>query len=85
MDSYWQHLLKDRYPTYKVEERAFAESLKLCNSVEVSAEKIYDAIKDEPDVPNNLKALYHKAVFGTDKDIKSCIKGRIGNIRRNSR
>ena len=57
MDQYWQHLLNDRYPTYKVEERAFAESLKVCNSVDVSAEKIYDAIKDDRDVSPNFEGL----------------------------
>ena len=48
---------------YKIEEKVFAQSLKVCNSVEVSMEKIYDAIKDNGDVPNNLKALYHEAVL----------------------
>ena len=85
MESYWQHLLNDRYPTYQIEKKAFVDSLKVCNSMDVSAEKIYDAIKDDVDVPNNLKALYHEAVFGTDKDVKSRIKSRIANIRRNAR
>ena len=85
MDQYWQQPLSDRYATYKVEERAFAQSLKVCNSTDVSAEKIYDAIKDDGDVSPNLKALYREAIFGTDKDVKARIKHRISNLRRNTR
>ena len=85
MSSYWSELLKDRYPTYKIEEAAFINSLKVCNSADVSAEKIYECIKDDPDVPGNLKALYREAVYGLDKDVKTRIPNRIGNIRRSTR
>ena len=85
MEFYWQDLLKERYPMYKVEEKAFAESLKVCNSAYVSADKIYQAIKDDADVATNLKALYREAIYGTNKEVKSHIKSRIGNIRRNTR
>ena len=67
MDDYWKAILKERYATYKVEERAFSDSLKICHSNDVSAEKIYDAIKDDNDVPTNLKAMYRDAIFGTDR------------------
>ena len=50
-------ILNDRYPMFKVEENAFNESLKICNSTEVSAEKIYETIKDDVDVPDNFEDI----------------------------
>ena len=85
MYAYWQEILKDRFPTFKVEENAFMNSLKVCNSTDVSAEKIYESIKDDEDVPSNLKALYCEAVYETDKDVKTRIRNHIGNIRRSVR
>ena len=77
--------MKERFPTFKVEEWAFVNSLKVCNSTDVSAEKIYDVIKDDCDVPNNLKALYRVCVFGTGKEVKTRIRNRIANIRQSVR
>ena len=34
----WAEILKDKYSTFKIEEKAFVESLKICNSNEVAAE-----------------------------------------------
>ena len=85
MSSFWKNLLKERYPTFKVEERAFVNSLKVCNSTDVSAEKIYEQIKEDSDVPKNLKALYCECVFGSDKEVKTCIRNRIANIRQSVR
>ena len=77
----WELILKDRHPTFKVEEQAFIESLKIANSNEVAAEKIYQGIKDDEDIPENLKLIYRKAVYGTHEKVKSRIHNRIGNIR----
>ena len=41
----WALILRDRFATFKVEENAFLESLKICNSSEVAIERIYEAIK----------------------------------------
>ena len=81
----WDEILNDRYTTFKIEETAFAESLKIANSTEVSAEKIYEAIQDDPDVPENLKLIYREAVYGDNECAKSRIKNRISNMRRSQR
>ena len=81
----WEEILRDRYATFKVEEQAFLDSLKICNSTEISTERIYDAIKGDPDVPANLKLMYREAVFGTNQQVKNRIKNRLGNIRRHVR
>ena len=81
----WEDVLKDRYATFKLEEEGFLESLKVCNSTEVSAEKIYHTIKDCGEIPYNLKLMYREAVFGWNEKVRLRIKNRIGNIRRNLR
>ena len=79
----WQEILRERFPTFKVEEDAFIECLDIACSTEVYIEQIYEAIKNVNHVPNNLKALYHKAMLNGDKDVVKRIKNRISNIRRN--
>ena len=81
----WESILRERYATFKVEENAFLESLKICNSTEVSAEKIYLTIKDDADIPRNLKLMYREAVYGSDEKVRNRIRNRVGNIRRNLR
>ena len=78
----WPTILKDRHTTFKVEENAFLESLKIANSNEVAAERIYQAIKDDPEIPENLKIIYREAVYGTMEKVKTRVRNRIGNIRR---
>ena len=72
----------DRYPTFHLEEQGFVESLEICNSTEISAEKIYYTIRDSDEIPENLKLMYKEAVFGYNEKVKKCIKHRINNIRR---
>ena len=79
----WKALLKKNYPSYKVEVEAFLDSLAIATSNEISASKVYDAIKDISEVNSNLKSLYREALFGRDKDMKSCIKNRMTNFCRN--
>ena len=79
----WSQILRERYPTFKVEEDAFLESLDIAASMEVYIEKIYEAVKDDNHVPPNLKALYHEAMINGNKDVVKRIRGRISNIRRN--
>ena len=81
----WEDVLKDRFPTFKVEELAFIESLKIANSTEVAAERIYEAIKTNDEIPENLKILYKEAVYGSQEKVRLRIRNRIGNIRRNNK
>ena len=81
----WEEILKDRFVTFKVEETAFIESLQICNSSEIAAEKIYETIKFDEDVPENLILMYKEAVYSENEKVKSRIKNRIANIRRHYR
>ena len=81
----WEKILRDRYSTFKAEEKAYVDSLEICNSTDISIEKIYETIKNNEDIPTNLKLMYRKAIFGQDKTVKTRIKNRIGNIRHNVR
>ena len=42
----WDEILKDRYATFKIEENDYVDSLKICNSSDVAAEKIYEVIRE---------------------------------------
>ena len=79
----WLEVMRDRYPTFKLEEQGFKESLEICNSTEVAAVKIYYTIRDAGDIPENLKLMYKEAIFGFNAKVKKRIKSRIGNMRRN--
>ena len=81
----WEELLKDRFPTYKVEEDAYIDSLEVANSTEVYMERIYEAIRNDATVHVNLKLLYHEAIDGGNKDVVKRIRNRISNIMRNCR
>ena len=65
-DEYWKVLLKKNYPSYKVEVDAFLNSLEIATSNEISASKVYQAIKHLPEVNDDLKSLYREALFGTN-------------------
>ena len=77
----WDKLLEGCYPSHKVEVNAFLDSLEISSSVEVSIEKIYDAIKYDENVCKYLKILYKEAIFGSEKLVKNRIRNRIGNFR----
>ena len=79
----WEEVLHDRYATFKLEEQGFEESLEICNSTDVSAEKIYYTIRDAEEIPENLKIMYREAVFGNNEKVWSHIKNRISNMRHN--
>ena len=81
----WDELLKYRFPTYKVEEDAFIDSLEVANSTEVYIERIYEAIRNDESVHIHLKMMYREAIHGENKDVLKRIKNRISNIRRNCR
>ena len=75
--------MHERYVTFKLEEQGFRESLEICNSTDVSAEKMYYTIRDAPEIPSNLKLMYKEAVFGYNEKVKNRIKHCISNMRRN--
>ena len=76
----WEEFMHDQYATFKLEELGFEESLKICNSTDVSAEKIYYTIRDADDIPENLKMMYREAVFGHNEKVRNWIKNRISNL-----
>ena len=75
--------MKDRFATFKVEEMAFMESLKICSSNEVAIQKIYEAIKNAEDMPKSLILMYREAIYGDNEKVKSRIRNRMSNICRN--
>ena len=79
----WEDVMRERYATFKLEEEGFLASLEICNSTDVSAEKIYYTIREADDIPENLKLMYREAVFGFNTKVRNRIKNRIGNMRRN--
>ena len=84
-EGYWDSVLKGKYVSYNVEIDAYLESLEIATSTEISMQKIYFAIRDDPSAHENLKAMYREALFGNNKEVKARIKNRISNFRRNYR
>ena len=69
----WDQILDKKHPSYRVEVQTFIDTAHILKSADVSMVKIYDVIKNDPDVSKNLKMLYHEAIYGTNKDVKSRI------------
>ena len=84
-EAYWERVLKGKYVSYNVEVDAYLESVEIATSTDISMQKIFFAIRDDPSVHENLKAMYREALFGKNKEVKSRIKNRIANFRRNYR
>ena len=78
----WKQIIRARYPSYTVEVNAFLESLEVSSSSEISIEKVYEAIKDDPQINSNLVLLYKEAAFGTNKDVKAHMKSGMSNFKR---
>ena len=66
----WSQILDGHYPSYKVEVLAYLDSLDISSSTEIVIEYIYEKIKSDADVCDNLKLLYQEAVFGHNKGVK---------------
>ena len=77
----WSSLLEKKYSSYKVEVNAFLDSLDIANSIEISIQHIYEAIKGDCKVNENLKALYCEAINGTNKEVKNRIRNRVSNFK----
>ena len=81
----WQELLDKKYQSYTVEVEAFLESAHVSKSTEILIQKIYEAIRNDVNVDNSLKMLYHGTIYGTNKDVKSRIRNRVAHFRRTLR
>ena len=78
----WDVVLKGKYISFNVEIEAYLDSVDIATSTQISASKIYDAIKDDESVHPNLKLIYKEYLFGTNKEVRARIKNRITNFRR---
>ena len=78
----WSQILEGHYPSYKVEVLAYLDSLDISSSNEISIEYIYEKIKSDHNVGDNLKLLYHEAVFGQNKAVRARMKNRVSNFLR---
>ena len=78
----WQELCDACYPSFKLEVNAFLDSLDVSNSTEISMEFIYNIIKSDGQVPDNLKLLYQEAIFGSNVKVRNRIKNRVSHFHR---
>ena len=81
----WEELLERKYPSYTVEVNAFLDTAHVSKSTDVSILNIYHAIRNDMQVDNDLKMLYHESIYGSNKDIKTRIRNRVANFRRTLR
>ena len=79
----WADILSQRFPTFRVEETAYLSCLEIASSMEVYIEKIYEAVRHQDHVPENLKLMYHEASINGNKEVVRRIQNRISHIRRN--
>ena len=78
----WQEILDGQYLSYTVEVNVFLDSVEVSSSPEISSEIVYDKIKADPYVCDNLKLLYHESIFGQNKKVKKRIYNRICHFLR---
>ena len=76
--------MEKKYRIYQLEESVYIQSSEKSNGPEMFAKFICDSIH-EGDVPNDLKRLYHEAVYGTDSKVKERIRNRMYLIGRHVR
>ena len=81
----WTEILEGRYPSYTVEANAFLDSAEVLSSPEISAQMVYQSIKSDANVCDNLKLIYHEAIFGNNKKVKKRIYNRMSHFRRTLR
>ena len=72
----WEKILQGKYKFYDIEKSIYSQNRNKANSPEVMAKFICDGLA-EGDVPDNLKALYHETMYGTDKKVKQRIIKRV--------
>ena len=81
----FSQFLEKKYPSYTTEVTAFLNSLEIASSCEVSLDYIYQAIKDDKNVDENLKLLYYESIYGSNKDVKKRMMNRMVHFRRTLR
>ena len=74
-----------RLPLLKIEEDVFLNSILTSNGVDVIAKKIYEFIKDDPNISDNLKTLYKDGLYSRNPKIKWHLRSRMYFIRRINR
>ena len=72
----WDKILQAKYKFFEVEKSIYIENHNKANSPEIFAKFICDGLRSG-DVPENLKKMYHEAVYGTDKKVKQRIIKRV--------
>ena len=77
----WSKILDQRFPSYKLEVTVFLDTLHISKSTDVSIEKIYNVIKDDSNIPDDLKMLYKECIHGSDKNVKLRIHNCVGNFK----
>ena len=81
----FEQLLEKKYPSFTVEVNAFLDSCSVSCSSDVAMNIIYQRIRRDDKVDGDLKALYHEAIFGNDRNVRSRIRNRITHFRRTLR
>ena len=81
-DPDWDQLLKAKYSLFKVEVQAYLDNLDIATSSDISMAHIFNAIRNDSKVNENLKLWYREALYGKNKDVKVRIRNRIANFRR---
>ena len=75
----WEKILQGKFKFYDVEKLIYTENRNKSNSPEVMARFISNSL-NPGDVPDNLKDLYHEAIYGSDKKVKQRIIKRVYSI-----
>ena len=75
----------EKFPILVVEDSLFLDTILTSNCADVFAKHIYDVIKDDDEVAENLKNIYREGLYGKDKNIKRRLHNRIYAMRRNNK
>ena len=59
-----------KFPILVVEDSLFLASILRSNSTDVIAKRIYSIIKNDAEVPEDLKIIYRERLFGKNANVK---------------
>ena len=79
----WDQIFHGRIAIFKPEEQAFALAYQTCTATEYLAEKVYEAIKGNDNVPARLKIIYQEGLYGSLDRAKTRVRNRIGTMKTN--
>ena len=74
-----------RLPLLEIEEDVFLNSILTSNGADVIVKKIYEFIKDDPHISDQLKKLYKDGLYSRDPKAKHRLRSRMYFIRRINR